>query len=183
MAELMWIVPNSFVAPLFSKVAKANTVYSSSITLTTCRWSFLFLIILSVFGILLGEKFIILLYGVEFMPSYDSYIYLLPGVCLFPYFKLLTVDLAARGFPGYGAIASGLALIMNVLFNIILIPIYGGKGAAISTSISYVLMALLATMFYLKVTNEKFSSFFLIEKTELIYVYARIKFTLFQYLK
>ena len=106
MAELMWLVPNSAVAPLFSGVAQSDADDRSVITLRTCRWSLIFLAVLAVGGILLGRPFIRLLYGVEYLPSFGPFLWLLPGICLFPLFKLLIIDLAARGFPGYGTIAS-----------------------------------------------------------------------------
>jgi O-antigen/teichoic acid export membrane protein len=166
MAELMWLVPNSAVAPLFSGVAQSDTDDRSVITLRTCRWSLIFLVVLSVGGILLGRLFIRLLYGEQYLPSYAPFLWLLPGICLFPLFKLLIIDLAARGLPGYGTIASTIALVTNIGANIFLIPRFGGKGAAMATSLSYTLMACMSLVFFLKVTGYSAKDVFCSDKLE-----------------
>lgn len=175
MAELMWMVPNSVVAPLFSGVAQSQAHDRSNITLRTCRWSLIFLSLLAVIGLLLGQPFIRILYGVEYLPSFAPFLCLLPGVCLFPLFKLLIIDLAARGFPGYGTIASAVALVVNVAANIILIPQYGGKGAAIATSFSYILMSIIALIFFMRVTNHSLRDIFVIDPVELQYINKKVQ--------
>lgn len=152
MAELMWLVPESTIAPLFSKVAKSATVSRSDITLRTVRWSLLFLAFLALGGICFGKLFILLLYGSEYLPVYQPFLFMLPGVCLFPVFKLITIDLAARGKPGIGAIASATALATNLVANVLLIPRLGAAGAAVATSLSYTCMSVISLFFFLRTT-------------------------------
>lgn len=170
MAELMWLFPNSLVAPLFSGIAQSDTLDRSVITLRTCRWSLLFLSIVAVAGIFLGRPFIHLLYGVEYLPSFIPFLLLLPGVCLFPLFKLLIIDLSARGYPGYGTITSMIALVINVGANIILIPRYGGAGAAIATSLSYIVMAGLSVLFFVRISKHSVLELFTFDKQEIQYI-------------
>lgn len=175
MAELMWLVPNSAVAPLFSGVAQSDAGDRSIITLRTCRWSLIFLAVLSVGGVLLGHLFIRLLYGEQYLPSYAPFLWLLPGVFLFPIFKLLIIDLAARGFPGYGTIASAVALIVNIGANIILIPQFGGKGAAIATSLSYTFMAIISLFFFMRITKHSLHDIFIIDQVEIQFISEKIR--------
>ena len=170
MAELIWLVPNSVVAPLFSGVAISDAVDRSVITLRTCRWSLIFLVILAIFGVFLGRPFIGYLYGAEYLPAFSPFLWLLPGICLFPLFKLLVIDLAARGFPGYGTIASAIALLVNIGANIILIPLYGGKGAAMATSLSYILMSCISVVFFTRITGHSFKEILLFDKDEIDYI-------------
>ena len=166
MAELMWMVPNSAVAPLFSGVAQSDGENRSVITIRTCRWSLIFLAVLAVGGIFLGRPFLRLLYGTAYLPSFGLFLWLLPGICLFPLFKLLIIDLAARGFPGYGTIASAIALVVNIGANIFLIPQFGGKGAAMATSISYSIMSCMSLMFFMRATGYTVKEIFNIDRTE-----------------
>jgi O-antigen/teichoic acid export membrane protein len=166
MAELMWLVPNSAVAPLFSEVAASDNLDRSLLTLRTARWSLIFLIILAFGGVFFGRTFIALLYGANFLSSFEPFLWLLPGICLFPLFKLLTVDLAARGNPGYGTIASAVALLVNVGANILLIPHMGMNGAALATSISYSFMSLLSLFFFLRETGYALTDVFIIPREE-----------------
>jgi O-antigen/teichoic acid export membrane protein len=175
MAELMWLVPNSVVAPLFSVVAQSDADDRSMITLRTCRWSLIFIAVLAVGGIAFGRPFIRLLYGAEYLPSFGPFLWLLPGICLFPLFKLLIIDLAARGFPGYGTIASVVALVVNIGANILLIPQYGGIGAAIATSFSYILMATISLCFFMRITKHSLRDVFVVDHAELQFISAKIR--------
>lgn len=175
MAELMWLAPNAAVAPLFAGVAQSEAADRSIITLRTVRWSLIFLLVLAVAGILLGRPFIGLLYGKEFLPSYLPFLGLLPGICLFPIFKLLTVDLAARGYPGYGTIASAVALVTNVVVNVLLIPRLGTLGAALSSSISYSFMAVISLVFFLQVTSYRMKDVFTISVEERLVIEKKIQ--------
>lgn len=168
MAELMWLVPNAAVAPLFSGVACSEAVDRSLITLRTVRWSLIFLVVLAIGGIALGRPFITLLYGKAFLPSFEPFLWLLPGICMFPVFKLLTVDLAARGYPGYGTVTSAVALVVNIGANILLIPRMGMSGAALATSISYSCMSLLCLVFFVRITGYGMREIFIVTSEELV---------------
>jgi O-antigen/teichoic acid export membrane protein len=126
------------------------------------------LFVISTGIIFLGKPAIILfygnaylLYGNAYLPSYKPLFYLLPGVFLFLVYKFLTVDLAARGHPGYGTIVSLVALIVNVTLNIVLIPMFGTVGAVIATSVSYIVMSLFSVYFFVSLTGHRVKEFLL----------------------
>lgn len=176
MAELLWMVPNSTVAPLFNRIAGSESVDRSTLTVRTCRWSLYFLLVVAVVAIFWGKFFIGLLYGHEYLPSYAPFICLLPGICLFPIYKLLVVDLAARGMPGYGTITSIVALVTNVGANIFLIPRYGTTGAAFSSSVSYALMSVLSLIFFVRLTKLSLKELFIPDPSERELVASVLKF-------
>lgn len=177
MAELMWLVPDAMVAPLFSGIAQSNAADRSVITLRTVRWSLIFLAVMAVGGILLGRSFIGLLYGQEFLAAFLPFLGLLPGICLFPIFKLLTIDLAARGYPGYGTVASAVALLTNMAANVLLIPQFGILGASFASSISYGCMAVVSLLFFLKATPYRLKDIFIINREERILIACSLRQT------
>lgn len=167
-AEMIWMIPDSTIATLFPTIAESKETDRSSVTLATCRWT-LITLFFAVIGIVMVSRYAIsLLYGDAYLPSYSPLLYLLPGVIVFPVFKLLGVDMAARGHPGYPALASAIGLIINIFLNILIIPIYGGVGAAISTSVSYMFMAYLMTWIFRNDTGYKNSDIFIIKKDEVV---------------
>ena len=170
MAEMMWMVPNSAVAPLFSGVAASDIKDKSLITLRTVRWSLILLIFLALLGILFGRYLIQFLYGINYLPSYMPFLWLLPGICLFPIYKLLSIDLAARGRPGLGTISSAVALVVNIIANIILIPRMGGAGASLATSLSYICMSIITIFFFVNVTKNRIKDIFIIDSEEIDYI-------------
>lgn len=166
MAELIWLVPNATVAPLFAQIAGSEAVDRSLVTLRTVRWSLLFLVTLALGAIFLGRPMIALMYGRDFLPSYAPFLGLLPGICLFPVFKLLSVDLAARGYPVFGTIASAVALVINIICNILFIPTLGTLGAALATSFSYSCMAIISLIFFLRVTTYRLHDLLVMDREE-----------------
>ena len=174
MAEMMWMVPNAVVAPLFSGIAASDAKDRSLVTLRTVRWSIVFLCILAIGGIVFGQLFIKLLYGESYLPSYMPFLWLLPGICLFPLFKLLVVDLAARGKPGLGTISSATALIVNIIANIIMIPRMGASGAALATSFSYICMSIMSVLFFMSVTKHRIIDLFIMDLEEAAYIKKKL---------
>jgi len=78
---------------------------------------------------------------------------LLPGVVLLGSAKILTNDIAGRGYPHYNSITAGLSLVVTIILNFILIPMMGVVGAALASTLSYVLTFLLSGGFYLSIAH------------------------------
>ena len=64
---------------------------------------------------------------------------MIPGVVIFSLGKVLANDFTGRGFPEINTYIALLVALTNFSLNIWLIPIYGIKGAALATSVSYFL--------------------------------------------
>jgi O-antigen/teichoic acid export membrane protein len=79
---------------------------------------------------------------------------LLPGVVLLGGGKVLTNEIAGRGYPHYNSINAGLALILTIALDLILIPRYGVLGASLASSVAYTLIFLTAIAFYLIVSRK-----------------------------
>jgi len=67
----------------------------------------------------------------------------LPGVIAITLPKVLAADLAARGLPQYNFIVSAVNFTVNLVLNLLLIPRIGIIGAALSSTISYTIAAIL----------------------------------------
>ena len=78
---------------------------------------------------------------------------LLPGVVLLGGAKVLTNEIAGRGYPHYNSLNSGLALVLTVIFDLVLIPRYGVVGAALASSLAYTAIFFTAIGFYLTVSR------------------------------
>lgn len=80
---------------------------------------------------------------------------LLPGVVFLGSAKVLTNEIAGRGYPHYNSINAGLALVLTVILDLMLIPQYGVLGAALASSIAYMVIFFVAIGFYLGVSRRK----------------------------
>ena len=93
---------------------------------------------------LLGPLLIRIIYTDAFMDAYLPMLALLPGVVLLGSTRVLTNDIAGRGYPQYNSISSAVALILTVALDFLLIPRFGIMGAALASTASYTMTALIA---------------------------------------
>jgi O-antigen/teichoic acid export membrane protein len=86
----------------------------------------------------LGKFLISTLYGIQFVPVYHVFLWLIPASFGLSFGSLFNMYLNSKGFPIISIILSALSLFINIMLNLLLIPIWGIKGAAVATSIAYV---------------------------------------------
>ncbi len=137
LAEILWYFPNAVGFVIFPKATATKPEVMRAFTPRV------FLITLGVtasgaIGLMaLGKTFIQLIYSFAFIDAYIPMLVLLPGVILLGGAKVLTNEIAGRGYPQYNSVNAGIALILTVIFDLILIPRLGILGAALASSIAY----------------------------------------------
>src|SRR5690554_327961 len=149
--QYLWQIPMLFSTIVFARsaVSKDDKVFSMKVA-QLLRVSFLIIGVVSVGLLLFSEWIIVGMYGEQFRESTAVLNYLLPGVLILTIFKVMNMDLAGKGKPWISMKAMLPALIINIAINLILIPNYGAKGAAISSTISYGVAGILFLFFYSK---------------------------------
>jgi O-antigen/teichoic acid export membrane protein len=88
---------------------------------------------------ILGKPLLALLYGKPFVPVYGVYLWLIPASFGLAFGSLFNTYLWSKGFPLISVILPLLSLLANIALNYLLIPALGITGAALSTSIAYLL--------------------------------------------
>ncbi len=88
-----------------------------------------------------------------FMPALAPLAWLIPGIFMLSYWKILTVDLSGRNRRFPVTLASGIAAGVNTALNFLWIPRHGMLGAAWSSTISYALQSLIVAIIFLKITG------------------------------
>lgn len=85
----------------------------------------------------LADAFVGLYFGAEFRPAVVPLLLLLPGALGFAVVRPILAIGQGRGALRVLIAATGVAAGMNLLLNVVLIPLYGMRGAAVATSIGY----------------------------------------------
>jgi len=149
--QYLWQIPMLFSTIVFARsaVSKNDKVFSLKVA-QLLRVSFIIIGIVSLVLLLFSEWIIVGMYGEQFRESTTVLNYLLPGVLILTIYKVMNMDLAGKGKPWISMKAMLPALIINIVINLILIPNYGAKGAAISSTISYGVAGILFLFFYSK---------------------------------
>ena len=95
-------------------------------------------------GILLGDKLLYFFYGAEFAYGYKTLIFLLGVQVVNVFLFLFTTYMSALDHQKEAFKVTAVAALLNIVLNIVLIPIIGITGAAIATLATMTLNALLA---------------------------------------
>jgi O-antigen/teichoic acid export membrane protein len=152
-AELLWQLPNAAGYVIFPKAANSSSRTMNSIT-PRVFWGILALSIVGAIGLaVFGKPAIRVLFSAGFLPAYPALLILLPGVVLLGTAKILTNDIAGRGYPHYNSITSAISLIATVALDFVLVPTRGIVGAALASTLAYSLTFAVSVVFYVLVSR------------------------------
>ena len=166
--EILWFVSYAISFSLFPKISSAERSKNESIVPLFSRITLFLTIFLSLFILILINPIIKILYGLSFLPSIKVVYFLLPGIILFSPSRILSSYFAGIGKPEINTWVNFFSLIINILFNLLLIPKFSYKGAAIASSISYSISFFILLYLYIKKTKSKFIQFFIPSKKDII---------------
>lgn len=152
-AELIWYIPNAISGALFPKSSSMSKETSARLTAQVARQSLVVAAGLTIVSALIGPLVIPFFYGIDFLPSVKPFLWLLPGILGITLSKIVSANLAGIGKPQYATYSSGITIVITVVLDILLIPPYGIVGAAIASSIAYLLSAGLSVMWFSRETN------------------------------
>ena len=152
-SEVVWQISGASSTILYPKVASLDFEGANKLTPRVCRVSLGLSIISSL--ILAGTSHWLIrwLYSDVYNPSVAPLLLLLPGVAIFSIVRVLYNDLAGRGRPGVGSAITGFGLIATIGLDLLLIPSWGIVGAAIASSASYCMSALIAVFIFRALTG------------------------------
>jgi O-antigen/teichoic acid export membrane protein len=142
LAETLWYVPNALGTVMFSRAvdprADAGRI-AAVLTRTTIAVAFL----TAIPAFALGPRLVRFAYGSTFSDAGVALRLVLPGIVAYSVVAILSRYIVGRGRPGVGTLVLVAGLLTNIVANVILVPRFGINGAAASSSISYILTALL----------------------------------------
>jgi O-antigen/teichoic acid export membrane protein len=174
-SELIFYLPDSMAAVLFPTIASSkSTKDSNELTAIMTKAVMIIMLIGSIFILLVAGKLIPFLYTDQFLGSIYPLFILLPGVLMLSMWKIIISDLAGRGFPQYKSITSTAGMILNVILNIILIPLYGINGAALATSLSYTLTTILSIYWHINITGTTLFQLLFIRRKDVTFILSRV---------
>lgn len=134
LAAYIWTVPDIFKEVLYSKTAKDDSIND---ILWCLRISIAVEVVFLIFVYLIGDKILLILYGMDFVPAISVTKIIFFGVLAMTLFKVLTPLYNAKGKFIANLIILASSVTINMIFNIILIPKYGMIGAAIASVFGY----------------------------------------------
>ena len=140
MATLLWYLPNTVGMVLFPTLASEDNEKDIHIfSALACRHTLVTTSVGAICLALIGKYLILLFYGAEYINSVNAMLIILPGVVVMSIYKVLTRNFSSRNRQQVSIMAATISLIVNICLNFAWIPKYGIEGAALASTISYIL--------------------------------------------
>ena len=153
-AEQLWHVPYAIEMIILSRSANTNDDQFVHKTVASIfRISIIIGLIGGVLIFFISPWLVPLVFGKDFVNSVPMIQVVLPGIFLMIGFRILNSRLTGMGKPQIAIFTFLPALLINFVANMLLIPAYGGVGAAWATNISYALGSLAFVFVYSKMTK------------------------------
>lgn len=169
LAEKLWIIPGAISLVLYSKIVASN--YGSDKVLQATRISLWVVTGVGLISILIIRPLILLLYSSAFLPSVIPYLILLPGAIGLTVVRSLMTEVVGRwGKPELSIMGILIAVIVNIILNLLLVPKLKMNGAAIASSIAYLIELVYFVMLYTKITHIPIKDIFILKKGDLRYL-------------
>ncbi|HEB52013.1 MAG TPA: hypothetical protein ENI87_02030 [bacterium] len=180
-AELVWHFPEAMRDLFFSKVAGSSHEQARKLTPVLARLGFL----VSLFGAV-GIVLVIdpvmgaitwaakgdaaVWYEGWAGPVEDALWWLVPGTAAFTVSKILQADLAARDRLQSCVNAQLAVLVLMLAFDLVLIPEHGANGAAIASTIAYVVGSLWTLVVYSRQTGTPMRQCLIVQRSDFGYI-------------
>ncbi|GAC1304796.1 MAG: hypothetical protein NVSMB24_12770 [Mucilaginibacter sp.] len=174
-AELPMKIANAITKVLFAQVSSMTPAEATLLTNRTIRAVIIMALLIGAGLLLTGAWIITAFFGVKFSGAASALYLLLPGAVFFNFTQILYSDLSGRGKPGVGIYTSLISLFITIVGNVIFTPRMGINGAAITSSISYCVAAVIIIWIYLRTSGQTLRQVMYLTLDDINYVSALIK--------
>ncbi|WP_306054422.1 flippase [Natronococcus wangiae] len=141
LAEFLWFVPLAlqtvYVHSTSELWSRNRTRQITSLASKTTRYTFLLTAVMAVGLAALADVAVPFYFGSDATPAIEPLLLLLPGALGFALARPILAVSQGEGTLRYPVAATGVAAMINVTLNLLLIPRYGMHGAAVATSTGY----------------------------------------------
>ena len=163
LSEYGWLIPDAFREVLFSRTAKDDAI--DEVTMSMKVNFYLTLLIIAAI-LLLGRPVIRLLAGAPYLPAYPVTVILVLGIIPMSWFKIIGTLLLAQGkkMVYLGMLSASVGV--NIVCNMITIPLWGKSGAAVASVASYLAAGVLFLQYYMRTYHVPLRDIFLFAREE-----------------
>jgi O-antigen/teichoic acid export membrane protein len=167
LVEALWYFPGAVGTVIVARTPGMKAEDANRSTPRICRNTFFITILAALVLFALSKYVITLFFGAAFLPAVQPLWVLLPGAVALGGAKVLSYEITGRGKPMINIVASGISLAVNIPLNLFLIPRMGISGAALASTISYSLTAVVVLVAFLKISGNSWVDTLLLKREDL----------------
>jgi O-antigen/teichoic acid export membrane protein len=127
--------------PVYSRLTRTTEPPLASVFDRTLKLALALTLPIAVAAGILGDPLVELLYGPDFAEAGTALVLLAPAIACYPVAHLAGVLLYARDRPASMVVVYGIAAVANIVLNLALIAAFSLEGAAVATSLTWLLLA------------------------------------------
>jgi len=163
-ANLLTMLPGVIAMLLFPRVASHQDPSGEFAIQVTRHVSFVMLIMCAL--VAAGSFLLPIIYGARFADAPIQLLILLPGVCLIGIESVLVQHFTGTGLPIAIPVFWLITLAVSLGLNLALVPVFGARGAAVTSTISYALIFLCVAVYFCMKTGRRPIEIFLLRSRE-----------------
>ena len=148
--ELLKYISKSIQLVVIARIKDFTGGQKSVAVVFMMKCVFIVQLFLGLLFVIFGRQLIVFVYGNEFLESSTILIYLLPGIIFVGMSQILSGYFISQGWVKIFIASNSCALLLNVLLDIIYIPVYGLSAASVSTSVAYFSSFILILVYLLR---------------------------------
>ena len=167
LAEHLMYIPQSLGMAMFPRLAGSSEREVHLMTARACRQVLVISGLAAAVLAVTGRWFITLWYGRDFAPAAAPLPWVCGGIVMMSLYVLLSRNFTSRNKQQVNIIAAYIALAGNLGLNFLLIPSQGIVGAAMATTVSYSVAAMLLLVFFLRESGLGLSEVLIIRRSDI----------------
>ena len=158
------MIPDTLKGVMVSKLAKGASEHEVA---KVARLTFWVTVLVCFMFIVMGEWGINVLYGDEYEGAYTVTLISAAGTLFIGYFKLIAQYNIVNRKQIRNLILLSIAIVVNVILNRILIPVYGINGAAVATGVGHFVCGIAFMVWFSRKTSIHITEMIFIQKHDL----------------
>ena len=161
------LIPDTMKGVLVSKLTKGA---ENEEVAKVCRLGFWASVILCLLIFALGKPVIRLLYGAEYEGAYPVVLITAAGILAVIFFKLIAQYNVVNKKQKLNVLLLSVAIVVDVVLNLVFIPLWGIQGAAFATSAGNLACGIAFVIYFSRISGIPVSKMLLIQKEDFNYV-------------
>ena len=175
--NLLLLLPAIIATLLFPRVAAADDA-KGHFTSRVTRYAALIMLLASLAAVAFSFALPII-YGQQYREATTLLLILLPGLYLLGIESVMVQHFTGTGLPALVPVFWIMTLLFNITANLIFIPMFGARAAAITSSLTYGLIFMLVAIYFRRKTGNKLTHALLIKWSEVSELPSLVRFGLF----
>ena len=164
LSDKIALIPDTLKGVLVSKLAKGADEHEVAKVSRMGMW---ISVLISIIMFLIGKPFISIFYGKEFIDALWIIVITAIGTISIVYFKIIGQYNIINKKQKLNVLMLSIAIVVDVVFNLILIPIWGIVGAAIATTIGNIDCCIVFMIYFCKTTQIRLGEMMLPQKNDI----------------